>query len=105
MYLECNDDFKQTIRPCGYKYTYCTLGNKTNLNMWENLGTSDIGGFFGGGIESGSDISSLMVATPPPGIHCMPAPGPFLPCNDLFDWWSLRCSVWIVFLLALLGNG
>ncbi len=31
--------------------------------------------------------------------------GPFLPCNDLFDWWTLRCSVWIVFLLALLGNG
>ena len=35
----------------------------------------------------------------------MPAPGTFLPCNDLFDWWTLRCSVWIVFLLALLGNG
>ena len=44
-------------------------------------------------------------ATPSPGIQCMPAPGPFLPCNDLFDWWTLRCSVWIVFLLALLGNG
>ena len=31
--------------------------------------------------------------------------GPFLPCNDLFDWWTLRCGVWIVFLLALMGNG
>ncbi len=38
-------------------------------------------------------------------LQCMPAPGTFLPCNDLFDWWTLRCSVWIVFLLALLGNG
>jgi hypothetical protein len=28
-----------------------------------------------------------------------------LPCNDLFDWWTLRCGVWIVFLLALMGNG
>ena len=28
-----------------------------------------------------------------------------MPCNDLFDWWTLRCSVWIIFLLALLGNG
>lgn len=76
-----------------------TNGNKTDLSMWENLAPSDIHGFFGnrmGGSEA---------ATPPPGIHCMPAPGPFLPCNDLFDWWSLRCSVWIVFLLALLGNG
>lgn len=32
-------------------------------------------------------------------------PGPFLPCHDLFDWWTLRCGVWIVFLLAMLGNG
>ena len=31
--------------------------------------------------------------------------GPFMPCRDLFDWWMLRCGVWIVFLLALLGNG
>lgn len=31
--------------------------------------------------------------------------GPFMPCQDLFDWWSLRCGVWIVFLMALLGNG
>merc|ERR1712079_965813 len=46
-----------------------------------------------------------MGATPRPGIQCIPEPGPFLPCNDLFDWWTLRCSVWIVFLLALLGNG
>ncbi len=38
--------------------------------------------------------------------------GPFMPCQDLFDWWSLRVHpigrslrVWIVFLMALLGNG
>ncbi|GFT27538.1 thyrotropin receptor [Nephila pilipes] len=28
-----------------------------------------------------------------------------MPCEDLFGWWSLRCGVWVVFLLALLGNG
>ncbi|XP_013197746.2 lutropin-choriogonadotropic hormone receptor [Amyelois transitella] len=38
-------------------------------------------------------------------VHCLPMPGPFLPCVDLFDWWTLRCGVWAVFLLALLGNG
>lgn len=36
-------------------------------------------------------------------VSCVP--GPFLPCVDLFDWWTLRCGVWCVFLLALLGNG
>ncbi|KAL4718806.1 hypothetical protein ACJJTC_004959 [Scirpophaga incertulas] len=46
-------------------------------------------------------------ATPrrPRRVHCLPLPGPFLPCVDLFDWWTLRCGVWAVFLLALLGNG
>ncbi|CAM1302015.1 LGR4 (predicted) [Pycnogonum litorale] len=38
-------------------------------------------------------------------VECLPRPGPFLPCDDLFGWWTLRCGVWIVFLLALLGNG
>ncbi|KAG8201685.1 hypothetical protein JTE90_012750 [Oedothorax gibbosus] len=38
-------------------------------------------------------------------LTCLPEPGPFMPCEDLFGWWSLRCGVWLVFLLALLGNG
>lgn len=38
-------------------------------------------------------------------VQCLPLPGPFLPCTDLFDWWTLRCGVWVVFLLAMLGNG
>ncbi|KAI1281958.1 Follicle-stimulating hormone receptor [Halotydeus destructor] len=38
-------------------------------------------------------------------VQCLPEPGPFMPCEDLFGWWTLRCGVWIVFLLALLGNG
>lgn len=44
--------------------------------------------------------------SPPPARADRPLPaGPFLPCVDLFDWWTLRCGVWAVFLLALLGNG
>ena len=31
--------------------------------------------------------------------------GPFLPCTDLMGWWSLRAGIWVIFLLALLGNG
>ncbi|CAH1988441.1 unnamed protein product [Acanthoscelides obtectus] len=42
---------------------------------------------------------------PERGAPCLPLPGPFLPCQDLFDWWTLRCGVWIVFLCAMLGNG
>ncbi|XP_060080836.1 leucine-rich repeat-containing G-protein coupled receptor 5-like [Ylistrum balloti] len=38
-------------------------------------------------------------------VDCTPLPGPFLPCDDLFGWWSLRCGVWMVFLLAVAGNG
>ncbi|OQR69165.1 thyrotropin receptor-like, partial [Tropilaelaps mercedesae] len=38
-------------------------------------------------------------------ITCLPTPTPFMPCEDLFGWWTLRCGVWVVFLLALLGNG
>ena len=38
-------------------------------------------------------------------IQCHPEPTPFMPCEDLFGWWTLRCGVWMVFLLALLGNG
>ncbi|XP_055713692.1 lutropin-choriogonadotropic hormone receptor isoform X2 [Phlebotomus papatasi] len=41
----------------------------------------------------------------PGATQCLPLPGPFLPCSDLFDWWTLRCGVWVVFLLAMLGNG
>lgn len=41
----------------------------------------------------------------PGAVQCLPLPGPFLPCQDLFDWWTLRCGVWVVFLLAMLGNG
>lgn len=37
-------------------------------------------------------------------IECIPKPGPFMPCEDLFDFWTLRCSVWMVFLLAVIGN-
>lgn len=68
--------------------------NETSKDFWDNVGTLMINNV---GPKS-------TFTTPRPGIQCLPAPGPFLPCNDLFDWWTLRCSVWIVFLLALLGK-
>ena len=39
------------------------------------------------------------------GVTCTPSPDdPFFPCDDLMDSAWLRYGVWIVFLLALLGN-
>ncbi|XP_045530055.1 lutropin-choriogonadotropic hormone receptor isoform X1 [Pieris brassicae] len=61
--------------------------------------------------ESGSRLpaagtwSGVEVRSAGRQVRCLPLPGPFLPCVDLFDWWTLRCGVWAVFLLALLGNG
>jgi len=76
------------------------MGKDLSLDLWENfvtgMGYPDVADY---------DPSSISFFKPPEGIDCYPAPGPFLPCNDLFDWWTLRCGVWIVFLLALLGNG
>jgi len=56
---------------------------------------------FGTGLFSGMTAEDFQ----PGSVQCLPMPGPFLPCADLFDWWTLRCGVWVVFLLSLLGNG
>ncbi|XP_064600868.1 leucine-rich repeat-containing G-protein coupled receptor 5-like [Liolophura sinensis] len=45
------------------------------------------------------------IVLPKPPIECKPLPGPFMPCVDLFGCWLLRCGVWLVFLLSVLGNG
>ncbi|TRY73241.1 hypothetical protein TCAL_02569 [Tigriopus californicus] len=79
------------------------LWHSNNSDIWSNNGVQDPNDLWSDFNPEAYD--NLIVATPPPGIQCSPTPGPFLPCNDLFDWWTLRCSVWIVFLLALLGNG
>ncbi|KAG5674279.1 hypothetical protein PVAND_004258 [Polypedilum vanderplanki] len=55
--------------------------------------------------EESSVVQVQSYETNPMLVKCLPTPGPFLPCEDLFDWWTLRCGVWVVFLLALLGNG
>ncbi|XP_023310221.1 lutropin-choriogonadotropic hormone receptor [Anoplophora glabripennis] len=81
--------------------------------IWENI-RSDFTypGNFPSYMEeyAAEDDSNLRLpgegSTGAPGkIQCLPLPGPFLPCQDLFDWWTLRCGVWIVFLCAMLGNG
>ncbi|XP_059050231.1 follicle-stimulating hormone receptor [Achroia grisella] len=68
---------------------------------WGVGGAGGAGGTRGAGDVRASELRGEI----PRRVQCMPLPGPFLPCVDLFDWWTLRCGVWAVFLLALLGNG
>ena len=37
-------------------------------------------------------------------LECTPQPDPFFPCDELMESMALRVGVWLVFLLALLGN-
>ncbi|XP_011298255.1 lutropin-choriogonadotropic hormone receptor isoform X2 [Fopius arisanus] len=86
------------------------LGSEVK-NLWDNYG----GDFAYPGnlpayVEDYFEDQEGRVSAPsgpslPVHVQCLPQPGPFLPCQDLFDWWTLRCGVWVVFLMAMLGNG
>ncbi|KAF6073391.1 leucine rich repeat containing G protein-coupled receptor 6 [Phyllostomus discolor] len=41
---------------------------------------------------------------PQPSVQCSPVPGPFKPCEHLFESWAVRLAVWAVAVLSLLGN-
>ncbi|KAG8267744.1 protein-hormone receptor activity protein [Homalodisca vitripennis] len=80
----------------------------TQINeLWDNFGSDfTYPGNLPAYVEEYFEDQEKQQNDLPPGrIQCLPAPGPFLPCVDLFDWWTLRCGVWVVFLLAMLGNG
>ncbi|XP_072336498.1 leucine-rich repeat-containing G-protein coupled receptor 6 isoform X1 [Scyliorhinus torazame] len=40
-----------------------------------------------------------------PSIQCTPAPGPFNPCEYLFESWIIRLGVWGIVLISLVCNG
>lgn len=85
------------------------LGKKFK-DLWDRIGGSDFTypGNFPSYVDEYPEDDLLKSSTsdiPPGKIQCLPLPGPFLPCQDLFDWWTLRCGVWLVFLCAMLGNG
>ncbi|XP_034767110.2 leucine-rich repeat-containing G-protein coupled receptor 6-like [Acipenser ruthenus] len=39
-----------------------------------------------------------------PNIQCSPSPGPFKPCDYLFDSWVIRLGVWAIALVSLICN-
>ncbi|XP_053463605.1 leucine-rich repeat-containing G-protein coupled receptor 6 isoform X2 [Nycticebus coucang] len=40
-----------------------------------------------------------------PSVQCSPIPGPFKPCEHLFESWGIRLAVWAIVLLSVLCNG
>lgn len=38
-------------------------------------------------------------------IQCTPLPGPFKPCDYMFDSWVVRLGMWAIALVSLVGNG
>ncbi|XP_067387721.1 leucine-rich repeat-containing G-protein coupled receptor 6 [Emydura macquarii macquarii] len=40
-----------------------------------------------------------------PTIQCTPSPGPFKPCDQLFESWIIRLGVWAIALVSVFCNG
>uniref|UniRef100_H3B601 Leucine rich repeat containing G protein-coupled receptor 6 n=2 Tax=Latimeria chalumnae TaxID=7897 RepID=H3B601_LATCH len=39
-----------------------------------------------------------------PSIQCTPSPGPFKPCDHLFDSWVVRLGVWVIVVASVICN-
>ncbi|XP_006570260.2 lutropin-choriogonadotropic hormone receptor isoform X2 [Apis mellifera] len=85
-----------------------SLWNSSFTDIWPQLNFTypgNLPSYVEDYFEEQNNRVTLPAQTLPFHVQCLPQPGPFLPCQDLFDWWTLRCGVWVVFLLAMLGNG
>ncbi|XP_034190951.1 G-protein coupled receptor rickets isoform X2 [Osmia lignaria lignaria] len=85
-----------------------SLWNSSFTDIWPQLNFTypgNLPSYVEDYFEEQNNRATLPAQTLPSHVQCLPQPGPFLPCQDLFDWWTLRCGVWVVFLLAMLGNG
>ncbi|XP_046535892.1 leucine-rich repeat-containing G-protein coupled receptor 6 isoform X1 [Equus quagga] len=51
------------------------------------------------------ELQLEMDTKPQPSVQCSPVPGPFKPCEHLFDSWGIRLAVWAIVLLSVLCNG
>ncbi|XP_033193070.1 G-protein coupled receptor rickets isoform X2 [Bombus vancouverensis nearcticus] len=84
------------------------LWNSSFTDIWPQLNFTypgNLPSYVEDYFEEQNSRATQPARTLPSHVQCLPQPGPFLPCQDLFDWWTLRCGVWVVFLLAMLGNG
>ncbi|XP_011860630.1 PREDICTED: lutropin-choriogonadotropic hormone receptor [Vollenhovia emeryi] len=110
------DDFDTSLWNSTFSDIWPQLNNLTDKfgsqinELWANFGSDftypgNLPSYVEDYFENLDGRTTSTSRTVPSRIQCLPQPGPFLPCQDLFDWWTLRCGVWIVFLLAMLGNG
>ncbi|XP_054568970.1 leucine-rich repeat-containing G-protein coupled receptor 6 [Eptesicus fuscus] len=51
------------------------------------------------------DLDEMEDTKPHPRVQCSPVPGPFKPCEHLFESWGVRLAVWAIVLLSLPCNG
>ncbi|XP_038058801.1 leucine-rich repeat-containing G-protein coupled receptor 5-like [Patiria miniata] len=111
-YIELAEEYLQSLadRPNISETTYWASGsvpdyyNMTfdiNSDSWIDSSPGFGSLFIGSQTWLNGNYSRLLV---PHNISCRPKPGPFMPCVDLFGSWPLRIGVWLVFLLAIIGN-
>ncbi|XP_021097874.1 leucine-rich repeat-containing G-protein coupled receptor 6 isoform X3 [Heterocephalus glaber] len=68
-------------------------------------------GFLAGQAETHYDLDldelqlEMEDSKPHPSVQCSPVPGPFKPCEHLFESWGIRLAVWAIALLSVLCNG
>ncbi|XP_076753851.1 G-protein coupled receptor rickets isoform X3 [Xylocopa sonorina] len=73
------------------------FGSQIN-ELWANFGTDftypgNLPSYVEDYFEEQNSRATVPTQTLPSHVQCLPQPGPFLPCQDLFDWWTLRCGV------------
>ncbi|PIK52319.1 glycoprotein hormone receptor [Apostichopus japonicus] len=86
-----------------WDYSFSTFDDSTSFDQLHHQDMSGIdmkGSIWG---TSWSELEDTMTADTY-NITCHPEPGPFVPCDDIFESWYLRLGVWMVFVLALTGN-
>ncbi|XP_065603616.1 leucine-rich repeat-containing G-protein coupled receptor 6 [Cyrtonyx montezumae] len=106
-----------------YAYQCCTYGSCGGFfrasNQWEAEGASPEDEdphrraleLFPGHADNHYDLEAddlqmdLEDSKLHPSIQCTPSPGPFKPCDHLFESWIIRLGVWGIVLVSVLCNG
>lgn len=114
---------KMRVLEVPYAYQCCAFGACGNFlkisSQWESEDVSPEDedghkrnlGLFPGHADSHYDLDmddfqlELEDSKLRPSIQCTPNPGPFKPCDHLFESWVIRLGVWLITLVSMLCNG
>uniref|UniRef100_A0A669QNK6 Leucine rich repeat containing G protein-coupled receptor 6 n=1 Tax=Phasianus colchicus TaxID=9054 RepID=A0A669QNK6_PHACC len=100
-----------------YAYQCCAYGSCSGFfrasNQWEAEGASPEDEdphrraleLFPDDLEADELQLDLEDSKLHPSIQCTPSPGPFKPCDHLFESWIIRLGVWVIVLVSVLCNG